>query len=82
MARLPDSLTLLRVSGACVAHAALTKTTARSRGISDRLMHDSFGAAKLTHDPRVSFVRIRCCRYRITPSFPGPRRGSSAAMLV
>jgi hypothetical protein len=31
----------LRVSGACAAQAALTKTTARSRGISDRLMHDS-----------------------------------------
>src|SRR5258705_12672098 len=45
MARLPDSLIFLRVSGACVAQAALRKTTARSRGISDRLMHDSLSRA-------------------------------------
>src|SRR5580765_79452 len=71
MARLPDSLTFLSVSGACVAQAALTKTTARSRGISDRLMRDSFGVPLFGCGGR---------RYRTTPPFPvqapGPRRNA------
>ena len=41
MARLPDSLTFLRVSGACAAHAALSRATDTSSGVSDRLMGDS-----------------------------------------
>src|SRR5262245_5731706 len=41
MARLPDSLTFLRVSGACAAHAAPSKATDTSSGVSERLMGDS-----------------------------------------